>query len=241
MDHPVALITGAARRVGRAVALQLAANGYDVAFTYLSSESEADSLSREIQAKGQTACAIRADRTDLPGTIEYISEQFQQFRPRLDALIHNASIYLPDSQLDDPSATDLWRAHVEAPLLLTRIFADRLKQAHGCVITMCDIMGERPMPGWLAYCASKAGLANLTLGMARELAPEARCCGIAPGVAQFPDDMSASQKDEYLARVPLRRAGTPEDVAKLVQFLLRDGSYITGQIIRLDGGRSIGF
>lgn len=239
MNHPVALITGAARRVGRAVALQLAEDGYDVAFTYLNSASEAESLSREIQGKGRTACAIRADLSDLPGSVEYIAEQLGQFRPTLDALIHNASIYLPDAKLDDPSASDLWRVHVEAPLLLTRVFADRLKEARGCVITMCDILGERPMPGWLAYCASKAALANLTRGLARELAPGARCCGIAPGVAEFPAEMPASEREKYLSRVPLRRAGTPEDVAKLVRFLLRDGSYITGQIIRLDGGRSI--
>jgi pteridine reductase len=104
---------------------------------------------------------------------------------------------------------------------------------------MVDLLAEKPWPEFLAYCASKAALANLTLGLAKELAPEVTVNGIAPGVVDWPDDYPEADRQKYLKRVPLGRAGTPEDVAHLVHYLATEGSYITGQIIRLDGGRSI--
>jgi pteridine reductase len=104
---------------------------------------------------------------------------------------------------------------------------------------MVDLLAERPWPEYLAYCASKAALWNLTLGLARELAPEVTVNGIAPGVVEWPDDYPEAERAKYLKRVPLARAGTPEDVANVVQFLVTGGQYVTGQVIRLDGGRSI--
>ncbi len=104
---------------------------------------------------------------------------------------------------------------------------------------MLDLLAERPMPGYLSYCASKAGLWNLTLGLARELAPQVRVNGIAPGVVEWPADLPEDKREQYLRRVPLGRAGTPGDVAEAVRFLVAGANYITGQIIRLDGGRSI--
>jgi pteridine reductase len=114
-----------------------------------------------------------------------------------------------------------------------------LRKSRGHVINMVDLLAERPWPKYLAYCASKAGLWNLTLGLARALAPEVTVNGIAPGVVAWPDDYPEEEREKYLRRVPLAREGTPEDVAKLVHFLATEGSYINGQIIRLDGGRSI--
>lgn len=239
MDRPVALITGAARRVGRALALHLAHQGYAIAFTYLNSSAEAGSLVDQITKIAGRAVAIRADLTDLPASLETIQAAMEELGPRLHALIHNASIYLSDEQMDETSAIAMWRIHVETPLLLTRLMAPKLKLAGGCVITLCDILGERPMPGYLTYCASKAGLINLTMGLARELAPEARCCGIAPGVAEWPDEMPEQERQQYIKKLPLGRAGTPEDVARLASFLLTDGRYLTGQVIRLDGGRML--
>ena len=118
-------------------------------------------------------------------------------------------------------------------------FAPLLRTAKGRVINMVDLLAERPWPQYMAYCASKAALANLTLSLARELAPEVTVNGIAPGVVEWPADYPEAEKEKYLKRVPLGRAGTPQDVANLVHFLATEGSYITGQIIRLDGGRSI--
>ena len=104
---------------------------------------------------------------------------------------------------------------------------------------MVDLLAEKPWPRYLAYCASKAALSNLTLGLARELAPEVTVNGIAPGVVEWPADMPESERGQYLQHVPLRRPGTPQDVANLVEFLITRGTYITGQILRLDGGRSL--
>jgi pteridine reductase len=132
-----------------------------------------------------------------------------------------------------------WTIHVESPLLLSRAFFPMPQSAGGSIINMVDLQAERPIPGYLAYCASKAGLWNLTLGLAREMAPRVRVNGIAPGVVEWPADLSEAKREQYLRRVPLGRAGTPEDVAGAVAFLCTGAEYVTGQILRLDGGRSI--
>ncbi|MGD0389274.1 MAG: SDR family oxidoreductase [Tepidisphaeraceae bacterium] len=237
----VALVTGAAKRVGRAIALRLAEAGFDVAFTYFHSEDLANNLVMEIRKMGSHALAIRADLTDPESAIPAITAGFLTAFRRLDVLVNNASLYEPDTEGPDAlsRARRLWAIHVESPMLLSRKCAPRLKAAGGCIVNMLDLLAERPMPGYLAYCASKAALWNLTLGLARELAPEVRVNGIAPGVVQWPQDLPLQKRAQYLRRVPLARAGTPADVAQAVLFLCTDGPYITGQILRLDGGRSI--
>jgi pteridine reductase len=153
--------------------------------------------------------------------------------------VHSASMYLP-ATLETATlelSRKFWAIHVDAPMLLTQRFAPLLRSARGHVVTMVDALAEKPWPAYLPYGASKAGLANLTLGLARSLAPEVTVNGIAPGVIAWPPNYPLAEQEKYLTRVPLARAGTPEDAAKLVKFLCTDGSYITGQIIRLDGGR----
>jgi pteridine reductase len=159
----------------------------------------------------------------------------------LNVLVNNASQYLQaDLHATTPAIIRRVNAiHVESPLLLCQRFEPMLRAARGHVVNMVDLLAERPWPQFLPYCASKAALANLTLGLARTLAPEVTVNGIAPGVVEWPPDYPQSERDKYLKRVPLARSGTPDDVAKLVKFLVTDGSYITGQILRLDGGRSI--
>jgi pteridine reductase len=235
----VALITGAAKRVGRAVAIGLADAGFDIAFTYLSSAKPADELADEIRGKGRQALAIRADLTDSRAAVDAILGRFIGQFDRLDALINNASLYSPDDPTDAAQARRFWAIHVESPLLLARKFRPLLQAAEGAIVNMVDLQGERPIPGYLAYCASKAGLWNLTLGLARELAPRVRVNGIAPGVVEWEEGLAKEKREQYLRRVPLARAGMPEDVAKAVRFLCIDADYITGQILRLDGGRSI--
>jgi pteridine reductase len=156
-------------------------------------------------------------------------------------LVNSASVYQPGRLREtDLAMMRLVAAiHVQSPLLLCKRFETTLRQCHGHIINMVDLLAERPWPEYLIYCASKAALANLTLGLARELAPEVTVNAIAPGVVEWPDGYPVSEQERYLKRVPLGRAGTPEDVANLVHFLCTEGSYITGQIIRLDGGRSI--
>lgn len=231
-----ALVTGGAKRVGRAIVERLAADHYSVAFTYRSSESEAKDLERQIDG-----LAIRADLAQPEAAAAQVHRAFTARFDRLDLLVNNASVYkrarLRDTDMN--LMREVAAVHVQSPLLLCQRFEAMLRASRGHVINMIDLLAERPWPEYLIYCASKAALANLTTGLARELAPEVTVNGIAPGVVEWPDDYPPEERERYLSRVPLRRAGTPEDVAKLVHFLVTDGAYITGQIIRLDGGRSI--
>ena len=240
-EKGVALITGACRRVGRAIALRLADEGFDIAFTYLTSGTAAGELCEEIRKKDRSCVAISADLTDAQAAVETISAQVAAKFGRLDVLVNSASLYEPDAAPAEVTTQirRFWAIHVESPLLLSRAFSPMLQSAGGSIINMLDLLAERPMPGYLAYCASKAGLWNLTLGLAREMAPRVRVNGIAPGVAEWPADLPADKREQYLRRVPLGRAGTPEDVAGAVAFLSDGSSYITGQILRIDGGRSI--
>jgi pteridine reductase len=232
----VALVTGGARRVGRAIVQRLAADDYTVAFTFLSSEPAARELERQIDG-----LAIRADLTKPQEAAAAVFAQLTSRFDRLDALVNNASAYKP-ARLDETDVAlmrELMAVHFEAPLLLCRQFAPMLRANRGHIVNMIDLLAERPWPQYLAYCASKAALTNLTLGLARELAPEITVNGIAPGVVEWPQDYPQAEREKYLRRVPLGRAGTPADVADLVHFLVTDAAYVTGQIIRLDGGRSI--
>ena len=228
----VALVTGGAKRVGRAVVERLSDAGYLVAFTYLSSESEAQKLAKNVSGK-----AIRADFTDPAAAVDAVNRAFADFSDRLDVLVNNASVYEPGATVE--GSRRMMAIHFESPLLLAQKFAPMLRASRGHIVNMVDLLAERPWPQYLAYCASKAALANLTLGLARELAPDVTVNGIAPGVVEWPEGYPDVEKAKYLKRVPLERPGTPQDVAELVHFLVTSGTYLTGQILRLDGGRSI--
>ncbi|HEX8523574.1 MAG TPA: SDR family oxidoreductase [Tepidisphaeraceae bacterium] len=234
--QPAAFVTGGAARVGRAIVEKLASTGFRVIFTYKTSAGAAEDLT------ARYGNAVRCIQVDL-AEVERFEKQIVQAAEslgRLDLLVNCASVYQPD-----PSPPDLsffqqtFKVNAEAPLRLMEWLAPLLKRNGGHVVNMIDILAERPWPAYRTYCASKAALLNLTLSMARQLAPEVTVNGIAPGVVQWPPDYPAAEKEKYLKRVPLGRAGTPEDVANLVHYLATDGRYITGQIIRLDGGRSI--
>jgi pteridine reductase len=197
-------------------------------------------LRTHIESLGRRCIPIEADLTRPAEAVSTIAAALAPL-PRLDVLVNSASIYHP-GKLQDPLTADasrMWTIHVEAPLSLCQQFEKPLRAARGRVINMVDLLAERPWPQFLAYSASKAGLWSLTLGLARALAPEVTVNGIAPGVVEWPADYPESEKEKYLNRVPLARAGTPGDVAETVLFLATTGSYLTGQILRLDGGRSI--
>ncbi|HEY1684096.1 MAG TPA: SDR family oxidoreductase [Tepidisphaeraceae bacterium] len=240
-DRPVAMITGGAKRVGAAIARRLAKAGFDIAVTYLSSATDAEELLAEIRQGGVEAIAIRANFNEPWEFVPRISAEVLEKFGRLDLLMNNASVYRPsDLQNTDKKIIDeMMNVHFVSPLLLCRDFEKELRRNHGLVVNMVDATAEKPGGNYLAYTASKAALANLTLAMAGYLAPEVRVNGIAPGVVEWPPDFPQQQRDEYLKRVPLQRSGTPEDVAELVMYLATNGKYITGQILKLDGGRSI--
>ncbi len=239
-QRPAALVTGGAKRVGAAIVRRLAAEGYDVAFTYQASSAQASALVDELRSQVRVV-AIQADLTKPEESIEHIHSTFLGTFNRLDLLVNSASIYRQASLAETDAAIlqQLMNIHVHAPLCLCQKFEKHLRQSRGHVVNMLDLLAEKPWPKYLAYCASKAALWNLTLGLARELAPDITVNGIAPGVVEWPPNTLESEKDVYLKRVPLNRAGTPEDVADAVMFFARTANYVTGQILRLDGGRSL--
>jgi len=232
----IALVTGGAHRVGRAIAIALAQAGWDVAITYNQSRDEATDTVDALRQSGRRAVAIKADFTRPEKAVASVKTAIHKQLGKVQVLVNNASIYLPDA---DPSdARRMWAVHVETPLLLCRALAGDL-QANGRVINMLDAMALKPWPKFAAYCTTKAALWNLTLSLARELAPKTTVNGIAPGVVLWPPGFPAAEKKKYLSKVPLGRAGTPEDVARTVLFFCRDADYVTGQMLLLDGGRSL--
>jgi pteridine reductase len=241
-SKPTAFVTGGAKRVGREICLQLAKNGYDIYFTFHSSAKEAALLADEIKSISPTAQAMsfKCDLSKLSDTKKLIIKLKKNLN-RLDLLLNNASSYEPGTlqEISDEHMLKHFSIHSISPTLLVQGLAPLLKKSRGSVINMLDIQAEKPSKKYQAYCSSKAALWNLTLTWAKELAPEVTVNGIAPGVVDWPADMTEAQRRAYLKNVPLGRAGKPEDVAGLVHFLATQGKYITGQIIRLDGGRSI--
>lgn len=239
----VALVTGGARRVGRAVALRLADAGMDVAITFRSAAAEAADVVDRIEKLGRRALSIHVDlaATDAAETVH---RGFLERFDRLDALINNASVFEP-SPMGGITVDAFDRAmavNARAPLLLMQRFAPLLAAHHpqrtGRVVNFIDIhvMGQ-PLKGYMAYNASKAALSEATMTAAMELAPKVAVNAIAPGVIEWAESYTKQQRELYMRRVPLGRPGTPHDAAEAVLFLVRDAAYCTGQIIRLDGGR----
>lgn len=244
LDRTVALVTGGARRVGRAIVLELARAGCDVAIHYRRSREQAEQLACEAVKRGRRAVTVRGDLHHPADWPEVIDRSVAGLG-RLDLLINNASAFLTETP-DTVEAFDhsVWermlRTNLVAPMGLSHHAKHHLA-AHGCgkIINLCDISAKRPWRDHLAYCASKAGLEALTRGLSRALAPTIQVNGIAPGIAVFPDSYSGELREKLTRRVPLGRPGTPEEVARVVRFLAEDGDYITGEIIRIDGGRSL--
>ena len=237
-DRKVALVTGGARRVGAAIVRRLVVDGWDVAFTFRSSQKEALALQNELAPSGAAIrlLPLSADFERIEMSLSMVEQRFLKWSPRLDLLVNNASVYAPDTKL---SAEVAMRVNHIAPLRLIDTFASALTAANGCIVNLLDVMAERPMPSFSNYCASKAALWNATLSLARSLAPAVRVNGIAPGVVEWQASVSEPDREAYVSKVPLKRIGTPEEVATLVRFLATEATFITGQIIRLDGGRSL--
>jgi len=236
-----ALVTGAAKRVGRAIALELAGAGCDVAVHYWSSEDEAVGLREQITAVGRRCCLVRGDLGD-PDTPGRLVDETVAALGGLDILVNNASVFGRMALEDfDPGE---WERDLRVNLtavagMCHHARAHLLEGAGGKIVNLCDIAAERPWKGHLAYCVSKAGIVCLTKALARELAPKVQVNGVAPGIAVFPEYYDEATRQALIGRVPLKRAGSPVDVAATVRFLVERGDYITGQIIPVDGGRSI--
>ncbi|MFZ3019879.1 MAG: pteridine reductase [Gallionella sp.] len=244
MQGKVVLVTGGAKRVGAAICRRLHAAGASVAIHYRSSVQQAQELQDELNATRQNSAAVfQSDLLDvavLPQLVEATIDKFG----RLDALVNNASSFYatPLAGIDETQWTDLLGTNLKAPLFLAQAAADELRRRHGAIVNIVDIHAERPMQGHLLYSVAKAGLVALTRGLAQELAPQVRVNAVAPGVIVWPeggDWDDAERRRKIVAHTLLKREGEPDDIARTVQFLLNDSPYITGQVIAVDGGRSI--
>lgn len=241
LSGKVALVTGAAQRVGRAVALRLAQAGMDVAITYRTSGKQAAEVVAEIRALGRTACAIEVDLAHERAA-EIIYAGFAEHFETLYALVNNASFFEPTPlpSLTFEAFDRNMAVNGRAPLFLIQKFAPLLAahETPGRVVNFIDIhvMGQ-PLKGFVAYNAAKAALQEITMTLAMELAPRVTVNALAPGVVSWAPSYTEAERETYLKRVPLGRPGTPEDAAAAALYLIRDADYSTGQILRLDGGR----
>lgn len=244
LDGQWALVTGAARRVGASITRVLHAAGAGVAIHYRGSAAAAEALAAELDAiRPGSAFSVQADLLE-DDSLGALPQQVVARSGRLDILVNNASSFYP-TPLGSVTAAqwhDLIGTNLRAPLFLSQAALPHLRAAGGVIINLIDIHATRPLRDHVVYGPAKAGLAMLTRSLARDLAPAVRVNGVAPGAILWPDDgMAESTQASILRQIPLQRTGTPEDIAGCVLFLVRDAGYITGQIIAVDGGRSIGW
>jgi pteridine reductase len=238
------LVTGGARRVGAATCRQLHAQGANLILHYRASAREAQELQAELnQLRSGSVALVQADlleTTRLPILVQQSVEQFG----KLDALVNNASSFFPTplGEITEDMWDDLIGSNLKAPLFLSQAVAPHLKKQHGCIVNIVDIHSEWPLKNYVVYNAAKGGLASLTRSLAQELAPEVRVNGISPGPILWPEEgewADEAARQHIIGRTLLKRTGEPDDIARTVAFLIEDAPYVTGQIIAVDGGRSV--
>ncbi len=239
LDGQVALVTGAARRIGRSIALKLAAEGASVVVNYRTSRGEAERVIQEIAAAGRRAEAFEADvsrRTEVRAMIAQIERQFG----RLDILVNNAGMFFPAAfeELTEQQWDSILDTNLKSQFLCSQAAAPLLRRTgRGRIVNLASLGGLLAWPKYTHYCVSKAGVIMLTRCLARALAPEITVNAVAPGTITFPGDSPEIEQD-FIRRAPLRRTGTGEDIANTVAFLIQS-AFITGQVFVVDGGRSL--
>lgn len=238
---PVALVTGGANRIGAAICRTLHAAGFRIVLHYRKSAAAAQALAAELnQQRGDSAHALQADLLNL----EQVSELARAGTARwghIDALVNNASTFypLPLQAVTAQHWQELMDSNARAPLFLSQALLPALGAASGCIVNIVDSTALHGVAGFTPYTMAKAALANMTHSLAKELAPTIRVNGVSPGAILWPEfdgGWSKAEKQQTLARIPLGRLGTPDDIANAVLFLIRDASYLTGQVINVDGG-----
>ncbi|WON75016.1 pteridine reductase [Nitrosospira sp. Is2] len=244
MQGKVILITGGARRVGAATCRRLHAQGANLVVHYRASANDARALKSELdQVRPGSVALVQADLLDINRLPDLIDETMSHFG-RLDALVNNASSFFatPLGKITEDMWDDLIGSNLKAPLFLSQAAAPQLRMQQGCIVNIVDIHSEWPLKRYVVYNAAKGGLASLTRSLAVELAPEVRVNGVSPGPILWPEEgawMDEASRQHIIGRTLLKRTGEPEDIAKTVAFLIADAPYITGQIIAVDGGRSV--
>ena len=241
-DRPVVLITGAAKRVGAVIARTLHAAGYDLALHYRHSRAEMDALVGELEAqRAGSTLAVQADLADIEHLPRLVDACLARYG-RLDGLVNNASAFYPTpiGEATPQQWNELFASNAQAPFFLAQAAAPHLKNARGSIVSIADIYALQPLPRHAIYSMAKAALVAMTRALARDLAPDVRVNAVAPGAILWPESgKAAADQSDLIARTPLARTGTPEDVAAAVLFLLRDAKFTTGQILRVDGGREL--
>lgn len=236
------LITGAAHRIGARIAHTLHQQGANLALHYRSSADAALAIQNELNAKrANSVVLIQADLHDTNSLPALIDEAARAWG-RLDVLINNASTFYPTpvGTVTEEQWLDLIGTNLKAPFFLIQAAAPQLKQTDGCIVNIVDIHADRPLKNYPVYSMAKAGLVMLTKAMACELGPEVRVNAVAPGAILWPEsDMDEKTKEKIVSRTFLKRKGDPMDIARAVLFLIKDAGYMSGQVLTVDGGRSL--
>jgi len=241
---PVALITGAAHRLGAHTARHLHGRGWNIVIHYRSRQDQAEALKSELNAlREHSAVILQADLSE-PDSIAPLAEQAIAVWGRLSGLVNNASVFYPNPT--EKARNQDWDAvmgtNLRAPFFLGQACLPALRESGGAIVNLIDIYSQRPLADHPLYCASKAGLASLTLSWAKDLAPEVRVNGVSPGAILWPEgdaEIDPQYQQSILAKTPLARTGQPDDIAGAIAFLLCDATFITGQVLSVDGGRSL--
>jgi len=242
LEGKVVLVTGGARRVGAAIARCLHAEGMDIVLHYRRSKADATALKAELEQKRPRSVALVHGDLCSHGEIERLVHDATTIFGGLDALVNNASSFYPTpvGRATEKDWDDLVGSNLKGPFFLCQAAAPALRARQGVIVNVIDIHADRPLKGYPIYSIAKAGLAMLTQALARELAPEVRVNGLAPGTILWPEaELADTVKTEILGHIPAKRAGSPEDLAAAVRFFIKDAPYVSGQILAVDGGRSV--
>jgi len=242
-EAPVALITGAAARIGAALARMLHARGYRIAIHYRHSSDAAVRLAAELNAaRPESAVTLQADLLDTAAVLGLARSALATWG-RMDVLINNASAFYPTplADLHEDDWINLMRSNAKAPLFLCKELQEPLRASGGCIVNIVDSTAMHGLAQFSPYAMAKAALANMTRSLAKELAPAVRVNGVSPGIILWPeyDELTEAEKAQAVQYTALQRMGSVDDITHAVWFLVRDATYLTGQIIRVDGGAAL--
>ncbi|XP_078614793.1 pteridine reductase 1-like [Branchiostoma floridae x Branchiostoma japonicum] len=239
---PVAMVTGSSQRLGACTVKHLHQAGYNVIIHYRKSQAPAEELAQSLNSvRPNSATTLQADL--CKGNTEKMAKELigtaVEKWGRLDVLVNNASDFFPTPMgtVDGEQWKTVMGSNLKAPFFLSQAAIPHLKATKGCIINMADIHGQRPLAGYSVYCIAKAGLIMSTMALAKDLAPDIRVNAVAPGAILWPDQ--EWDVNNSLSRIPMGRQGSPEDIAKAIVFLVKEAPYVTGQVLPVDGGRSL--
>jgi len=241
VDNKTVLITGAAKRIGASIAEHLHETGMDIIIHHNTSDKEAYGLVKKLnEIRPDSATTVQANLEQQKSYSSLISNSIK-FKGKIDVLINNASAFYPTpiNELNDAQWNEIININLKAPLFLAQLTAKSLRENKGCIINIADIHANKPLKDHSIYSLSKAGLITLTQSLAKELAPTVRVNAISPGAITWPDEMDEKSKKIILEHTAMKKTGCMEDISKAVLFLIKDADYITGQVLNIDGGRTL--